>query len=287
MVTDPGHEFQDVVTQLGGPSATYPAGGPYPTINNAGFAFNYATSTTEGAAPPSSNVGDIMLEFNTSTQLPVIYQLAKEFALCDHWFSSLPGPTWPNRFFLHGASSAGLDHSPSSIEMFEWGTIDGFAYPHGSIYDKLTSAGRSWRIYNDDTNAYSDHPEQGSVFGAVPQVLALKGIDIGMIQSLSHFAADLRGDYPYQYTFIEPNYGNILNGTYAGGSSQHPKDDVYGGEALIKAVYEAIRNAPVWDSSVLIITYDEHGGFYDSVSPGVAVPPNDGSTNKLNSINSA
>lgn len=99
--------------------------------------------------------------------------------------------------------------------------------------------------------------------------------------SLTGFAADLQSPYTYQYTFIEPNYGDITS-TYAGGSSQHPMDDVYGGEGLIKAVYEAIRNSPVWDTSLLIITYDEHGGFYDSVVPPAAVPPDDGSPSTYN-----
>jgi phospholipase C len=260
----------------------YPPGGPYPPINNSGFAFNYATTTTEGPVPPPNRIGDIMRGFATPTQLPVIYQLATEFALCDHWFSSLPGPTWPNRFFVHGASSAGLDHSPTLAEIAAWESVDGFSYPKGSIYQRLTATRMPWRIYNDDTNAYSDNPQAGSPTGKIPQVMALKGISVGVINSLSHFASDLQGDYPYQYTFIEPNYGNVVDNSYRGGSSQHPMDDAYGGEGLIKAVYEAIRNSPVWNSSLLVITYDEHGGFYDSVAPGGATPPNDGSSNTYN-----
>lgn len=69
--------------------------------------------------------------------------------------------------------------------------------------------------------------------------------------SLTGFAADLQNPYTHQYTFIEPNYGDITS-TYAGGSSQHPMDDVYGGEGLIKAVYEAIRNSPVRDASLKV-----------------------------------
>ena len=223
-----------------------------------------------------------MLGFDTSTQLPVSYQLATEFAVCDHWFSSLPGPTWPNRFFVHGASSAGLDHSPTKEEMAQWEVPGfGFTYPHGSIFDALSRAGLTWRIYDDDTDAYSDDPQNGSVFGAIPQVSALKGVTLLDARSLTGFAADLQSPYTCQYTFIEPNYGDITS-TYGGGSSQHPMDDVYGGEGLIKAVYEAIRNSPVWDTSLLIITYDEHGGFYDSVAPPAATPPDDGSPSTYN-----
>jgi phospholipase C len=282
MPTDPGHEFQDVFKQLGGPDANYPPGGPYPDINLSGFAANYATTTTEGSPPASADIGKIMLGFDTKAQLSVLYQLATEFAICDHWFSSLPGPTWPNRFFVHGASSAGLDHSPTQTQMVGWEAPGfGFTYQHGSIFDAVSRAGLTWRIYNDDTDAYSDDPQNGSVFGAVPQVSALKGITLLDANSLTHFAADLQSPYTCQYTFIEPNYGDITS-SYRGGSSQHPMDDVYGGEGLIKAVYEAIRNSPVWDTSLLIITYDEHGGFYDSVAPPAATPPDDGSPSTYN-----
>jgi phospholipase C len=277
MPTDPGHEFDDVVTQLCGEGATYRRGEPYPPINNTGFVANYATTTTEGPKPPIEKIGEVMLGFATPSQLPVILQLATEFAICDHWFSSLPGPTWPNRFFVHGASSSGLDHSPTSAEILKWETASGFTYPRGSIFAALTRKGLTWKLYNDNTNAYTDHPSKRSALGAVPQVSSLKGITLLNVNSLKHFAADLQVPYTAQYTFIEPNYGDVT-GTYGGGSSQHPMDDVYGGEGLLKAVYEAIRNSPLWNRSLLIVTYDEHGGFYDSVAPPPAPPPNDGST---------
>jgi phospholipase C len=285
MPTDPGHEFPDVVEQLCGQGAQYRSGQPYPPINNLGFVANYATTTTEGPAPPPADRGDVMLCFDTQAQLPVIYQLATEFALCDHWFSSLPGPTWPNRFFVHGASSAGLDHSPTQGEMAEWELkyhSPGFVYPKGSIFDALTAANLKWRLYNDFANQFSDDPQNGSIAGAVAQVSSLKGISAGNVNSLARFASDLQNPYDYQYTFIEPNYGNVTNNSYAGGSSQHPMDDTYGGEALLKAVYEAIRNSPLWYASLLIISYDEHGGFYDSFGPGCAPAPADGSPSTYN-----
>jgi phospholipase C len=273
MPTDPGHEFQDVVEQLCGQGATFKSGSPYPPINNSGFAANYATTTTEGPVPAPGQIGAIMQCFDTPNQLPVMYQLATEFALCDHWFSSLPGPTWPNRFFVHGASSAGLDHSPSTGQIAKWESVSGFTYPKGSIYDALNRAKLKWRLYNDMS---------GPITGAVPQVTSLKGIQITDTNALSKFASDLQGPYPYAYTFIEPNYGNVANNSYVGGTSQHPMDGVSGGEQIVKSVYEAIRNSPHWENSLLIITYDEHGGFYDSVQPGVALPPNDGSSSEYN-----
>ena len=84
------------------------------------------------------------------------------------------------------------------------------------------------------------------------------------------FPADINDpSYPEGYTFIEPNYGDVYHESFKGGSSQHPMDGVYGGENLIRKTYEAIRSSPFWKSSLLVITYDEHGGFYDSIQ----VPP--------------
>lgn len=274
MPSDPGHEFTDVLEQLAGPGAVYTPNGAYPEINNSGFVANYATTTTEGPVPPEADIGDIMAGFDTEQQLVGIYDLAKNYVLCDQWFSSLPGPTWPNRFFLHGASSAGLDHSPSSAEIAEWELPDGlgFQYPNGSIFDALTSAEITWRLYHDN---------HGPLEGVVSQVSAIHNIELWDVHPLTDFINDIQqSTYPYQYTFIEPNYGDVVNGSYENGSSQHPKDNVAAGDALITTVYEAIRNSPLWESSLLIITYDEHGGFYDHYPPGKAVPPNDGSSTK-------
>jgi phospholipase C len=131
--------------------------------------------------------------------------------------------------------------------------------------------------------------------GWISQVAALKGISLLDIRSLAHFAADLHDPAysQYRYTFLEPNFGaSFLSSQdgapgprYTGGSSQHPEDDMYGGEALIKHVYEAIRNSPAWETSLLVIVYDEHGGFYDSVEPGVAPSPDDMTADQIRKLN--
>ncbi len=308
MTTDPGHEFDDVMQQLSGvqPCPTDPDapttpcaddahcyhGGPYPEIDLEGFACNYAWSTSEGTGRPTTrHVGDVMACFDTPRQLPVIHQLATEFAVCDAWHSSLPGPTWPNRFFVHGASSAGMSQSPSSTDEIIWETVRGFRYGNGSIFHALTEAGHRWRLYQDKDNDFSDKPSPWRQGGWISQVASLKGISLLDVHSLRGFRDDLHRhardgrpaylDVPY--TFIEPNFGASFcdpqgddpGPTYRGGSAQHPEDDPTGGERLVKAVYEAIRSSPVWETSVLVVVYDEHGGFFDSVAPGPAVPPGD------------
>ena len=155
--------------------------------------------------------------------------------------------------------------------MAGWDAFDGFPYPKGSIFAALGDD--NWRIYQDQT---------GNPLGHVPQVASLKGISFFDIDDLAHFEADLAAGYTARYTFIEPGYGDIVHGTYQNGSSQHPMDGLAGGDQLVARVYNAIRNSPVWNSSLLVICYDEHGGFYDSVGPGAAPPPNDGAAATLN-----
>jgi phospholipase C len=271
MPTDPGHEFADVIEQLCGAGAQFQKGSPYPPVNNSGFVSNYATARTEGPPPPSGDVDDIMRGVDARTQSPALYQLATQFVLCDAWHSSLPGPTWPNRYFLHGASSAGLDHSPTAAEMGKWEALDGFVYPKGSIFDELGK---------DNYRLYQDH--LGDPLGRIPQVASIKGISVCDVDDLSHFETDLAAGYTARYTFIEPSYGDVVNNTYANGSSQHPMDGLTAGDQLVARVYNAIRNSPLWDRSLFLILYDEHGGFYDSAQPGPATPPNDGAPETLN-----
>jgi len=255
MPVDPGHEFLEVLEQLGGPSAAYPSGGAYPPINNSGFAVSYAAACA--GAHKQSDPSEIMKCYGPD-QLPVVNALAREFVICDSWHASMPGPTWPNRMFLHAASSGGLDHSPTTAEIVLWETLDGFQFPRGTIFDALKKNNISRCLYGGDD---------------FPMLAALKGIGLGDIRPYHDFPQDLQGNYPYAYTFIEPSYNATAD--YKCSTSQHPLDDVTRGEALIKCTYEAIRNSPVWNSSLLIITWDEHGGFYDHVAPPVAVSPGD------------
>ncbi len=265
MPIDPGHEFPETLLQLSGSSQPYDPANGYPPINNSGFVNDYVNTLTPGEGHATSNFGEIMKCFGPE-QLPVLNALANEFAVCDNWFSSLPGPTWPNRFFVHAASSGGLDHSPTTAEILLWENLGGMNFQNGTVFDQLREKfDTGYRIYRGDY-FLSDN---------FPNVSALKGISSLEARAVSYFTADVQGEYDYPYTFIEPSYGDVLNNTYKGGTSQHPLDDATGGEKLIKVVYEAIRQSPLWEKSLLIITWDEHGGFYDHVAPPAAIAPGD------------
>jgi len=265
MPLDPGHEFIDTLIELTGEREYNPQNG-YPACNNGGFVDDYVTSPTQGEGKAPDNYGEIMKCFSPE-QLPVLNALAREFAVCDQWFSSIPGPTWPNRFFVHAASSGGLDHSPTTAEILLWQNIGGIDFENGNIFDQL-------RIKSD--NPYRLYRGVNFLSDVFPNVAALKGITAMDVHKMSNFDADVNsGDYPYTYTFIEPSYGDVLHNTYKGGTSQHPLDDASNGEALIKQVYESIRRSPFWPTSLLLVLWDEHGGFYDHVAPPVAVAPAD------------
>ena len=272
--SDPLHDFCDVLDQVCGAGSDCSAVTPYPPRTNSGFVANYATTKVKrgllGSKPlPAADRGLVMRGIDSARQAPALDTLARAYALCDGWYASLPGPTWPNRFFVHGASSDGEADAPSAGDIFKWESFSGFRYPHGSIYDRLRDAGYAYRLYGD---------KRGPLSGRIPQVAAIKGIDYFDVRDLDDFAGDLAGPYTARYTFIEPAYGDIVSGSYRGGSSQHPMDGLAGGDDLVARVYNAIRQSPLWENSLLIITYDEHGGFYDSgIPPQAAPPPNDGS----------
>ena len=252
MPVDPGHEFPNVLDQLCGPGIPYSA--PYPPINSSGFVDSYNRSG--GGGQP----GEVMKCFDTQRQLPVLYALAQEYAICDHWFSSIPGPTWPNRMFVHAASSGGLDHSPSTSDILLWETLDGFSFDKGTIFAALKAHNRSYHLYAGDD---------------FPMVAALKGIELTDVHGIDDLVSDLATKKPFQYdyVFIEPSYNVLYD--YRNSSSMHPLADIRDGENLIKRIYEALRASDAWSSSLFIITWDEHGGFFDHISPPVATPPGD------------
>lgn len=247
---DPPHEYEDVQLQIGGnPPMSGFARQPYGAVSMAGFG-------AQGAA--------------------VLRALAAEYLLFDNWYAALPGPTWPNRFFFHAASSGGLDNSPSSMTSLAGESVDSlsFDFQHGTIFQQLEAAGRKWRVYHDDL---------------FPQVLAIKHMIDPFRLNTEHFSwlrgpgvdnfkNDLDNGYDVDYTFIEPNYG-LAQGGFQHGNCQHPLGTLAAGEEFIRYIYQTISSSKVWPSSLLLITYDEHGGFFDRVAPPPAMPPGDDARN--------
>ncbi|HEY4167835.1 MAG TPA: alkaline phosphatase family protein [Reyranella sp.] len=254
----PPHQFNDVLIDLCGPEFDNVQlnGGSYPAVKGNGYAAAY------GIVTDKTRSGEVMRCF-AKNNLRVLNALATEFVVCDHWFSSMAGPTEPNRMFVHAATSGPWDDSPS-----EWQQIkavlfgDDIKFSSGTIYDRLRRANVPFRIYAGDD---------------FPNVALLHGVSVYTdIDDFEDFEGDINDDdFDAAYTFIEPDY-DVVNfqspGSFSGGNSQHPSGSVLAGERLIKQVYEIIRKSPRWNQSMLVVTWDEHGGFYDHVLPPRADP---------------
>jgi phospholipase C len=164
-------------------------------------------------------------------QLPITYALSDASALCERWFASVMGPTWPNRLHLHGATSLG---SQGNVPVF------GFR----SIFDVLDQAGIS------NKNYFHDLPWAS---GGYYKVNGLAGID-------QFFSAASSGTLP-QFSIIDPQFFG------SGANDDHPDHDVRLGQALIATTFRALALSPQWNRLLFVLIYDEHGGFFDHVSP--------------------
>lgn len=229
---DPKHELRNVLLQI-------KAGNAYFVLD---YALEYQTTTRVQRM-------DIM-GFYAPGFLPALHTLARNFTVCDAWFSSVPGPTWPNRLFLLSGTSLGHVDMPAGIFQpnLHW-------YDQDTLFDRLNERGISWRVYAGDFPL------------TLLFVHQLASENLARLQGFDQFIADAQGpetSFP-QFAFIEPGYvGDDAN-------DDHPPHHVIRGEQLIADVYNALRaNDALWRSTLLVILFDEHGGFYDHVAP-----PND------------
>jgi phospholipase C len=235
LTPDPGHSHFDVMQQLfngSSPVASLPS--------NTGFVKNYGAITNNVA-----NSHRIMKCFSRA-KLPILSTLAQEFCVCDHWFSSIPGPTFPNRAFAHAATSIGrVDMSPV-----------GYVGISKTIYELLDENAVSAHIYYNDT----------SLALTFPKLLLKLNSFFSTFRTFQEACAN--NSLP-AYSFIEPRYNTLAaENLFSSASDQHPDHDVEKGEELIQQVFTAVWGNPdVRNSTLLVITYDEHGGLYDHVPP--------------------
>jgi phospholipase C len=200
--------------------------------------------------PAGAGNGASVMKCFSPEHVPVIANLTMEYTVFDSWFPSVPGPTMPNRAYAAAATSHGM--GTSDVEMIVKGL------PSKTMFRQLQEMGLDYRIY----------------FELVPALLMFKDLRHKDARPKYHgfkkFYEDVAaGDLP-ELSWLEPAYytvGNNTHGHQIVADDQHPDHDVSLGDKLIKDVYESLRASPVWNKTAFIITYDEHGGFFDHVSP--------------------
>jgi phospholipase C len=239
---DPGHDTTNVLRQLDN--------------GNQGFVLDYSLTYPDTTPDQRQQI----MAYYAKGTLPVLDELAQNFTVCDHWFSSVPGPTWANRFFVHSGTSKGRVRMPGTDGDYSPALFLG--YDQDTIYDRLNDRGVTWRIY----------------YGDVPQSLVLTHQltkeNADNYHRMSVFFDDAAGAEPSfpAYAFIEPSYWWPVQ------NDDHPPHSTVKAQALLGEVYNALRkNEALWASTLLVVLYDEHGGFFDHVPPPAAVVP-DGHT---------
>jgi phospholipase C len=240
---DPDHHFPGVDLQIFGAPP-----GPGRVANMQGFVKDYFSQTKD------VNRSHNIMYYFTPDKLPVLTTLATEFAVFNGWFSSIPGPTICNRAFAHYGTSFG------QVGMDIFYILDTAVL---SIYERMVQAGHTAKIY------YYDQPS------STMEIVNLLKNQPQIFGTLDQFISDCAGNTLPDYSFIEPCYNDHPgpDGGQILASDQHPDHNVREGERFIANVYNAIRTNPtLWQNTVLLVVYDEHGGIYDHVIPPACTP---------------
>jgi phospholipase C len=188
----------------------------------------------------------------TPTQLPNINNLALAYAVSDRWFSSVPTQTNPNRAYSICGTSLGREANANlqAVEQFDAPTL----------FNKLGDAGKSWGLYFEDIW----HNNQCFTEYTFPHISKAKNGEIAGIASfLQHAKA---GTLP-AFCYLEPKWGYGKGSIYVQGHDYHPPTEIAPGDEFLLKIYTALRQSPQWQDTLFIVTFDEHGGTYDHVSP--------------------
>lgn len=225
---DPCHEGGCVDEQLAG--------------NNGGFVSNYFKK--------HGNTGDgLVMGYYNASALPVYDHLARHFCICDRWFSPVPGATWPNRLYAVTGRADGSRNNkrvplydlPSFLRHLDANKVSWRWYSHDFASLRLTDA--KFRIGRNKNFAFFD---RRTIFGD------------------TSFFEDASSGKLAPVSWIDPFYGHLNR---ARQNDDHPPANVMAGQELALQLYNAVVTSPKWEKTLLVITYDEHGGMFDHVQP--------------------
>jgi phospholipase C len=261
---DPGEEMKHVQVQLyADGNGNMPPGyfwAQEPTMS--GFAYDYDASYT--------NTGEIMGAYSAA-QLPAMYGLARNYAVSDRWFCSVPTQTYPNRAFSVCGTSLGVE---VNSEIIGYTTYQDTR----TIFTLLNEVGVEWGIYSGGLLAAGT---LSTTFNSATAYAFSNGIaqHTGRIYPSAAFGEALRAGTLPKFSYLEPLWGGgagyIGSDGFLGvqGNDYHPPAWVGPAEYHLNALYNALTASPQWKNMLFIITFDEHGGTWDHVPPPTTVPP--------------
>jgi phospholipase C len=250
---DPDHSASAIDLQIGGGKMN-------------GFVSSFA-ETLARLGVHDADAGRVMGYYN-GAEVPVYDHLASEFAICDRWFSSVPGSTWPNRLYsLCGRAAGSRDDLPPHVPPM---------YDQPSFVRHLDAHSISWRWYSFEAGSlrsadahYSLGHHDRFAFFSTANLNWKTRAEVRIDAHAASFLGDAaRGTLP-SVAWIDPNFSNF-NPIGFQPNDDHVPADIKDGQELVLAVYHALGSSPQWDKTLLIIFYDEHGGFFDHVAPPAA-----------------
>jgi phospholipase C len=206
-------------------------------------AFNVGRNDGFVRANPGAAQAEVM-GYLGRDQLPFLHALAAQSTVCDRWFSSVMGPTWPNRFYLHAGTSQGRTKNRPM----------GLGAP-ATLWERLGE--RCW----SGKNYYA---------GAIPwysvafPTKSFSGTDAMVPEPVDGFFRDAAAGNLPNFSIIDPDF-ELNDG--------HPPHELALAEAFISSIHRALMAAPTWSRTLLVVTFDEHGGFYDHVAPPLVPDP--------------
>jgi phospholipase C len=212
-----------------------------------GISYVQQVHNTSNFEKPAAVMG-----YYNKSQLPAYDLLANSFAICDRWYASLPTDTWPNRLYALTGGSGGMTDTPSDASVEQ----DPPGYTLKTIFEVLQEHQvDDWQIF------FSDLP-----FALIFKNLVQDAAYTSRMRSVADLYERAKtGDLP-SFSWVDPNFTDVPDDKSAA-SDDHPPGDISRGQRLVSQLYDALSKSPAWPKTLLIITYDEHGGFFDHVLP--------------------
>ena len=184
---------------------------------------------------------DFAIGYYTGNDLPVWKALTEQATIFDHYFTGILGPTYPNRWYMHAATSGGRKSNDFPTDPYN-------GWPETTIWERLQAAGVSWGYY----------------FSNLP-VIGLYGARVALspnVRHIAHYYADAAAGRLPQVSFVDPFF--VVQGL---ANDDHPHADVRLGQQFLAGVIRAFTHSPNWSNGALFVNYDEWGGFFDTVVP--------------------